>query len=422
MKTSLKTAVIGAGVSGLTVACLLQDQHEVTLYEKNGYIGGHTHTVVVDRGPDAGTAVDTGFIVMNNRTYPLFTRLLARLEVSLLKTDMSFSYTCRRTGLQYASSNLNTLFAQRSNFFRPSFWRFLNGVHGLMLRMQKDLAEERLSGISLGDYLKRERVAQAVADQFVFPMASAIWSASHTQMMAFPMESFVRFYENHGLLTLRDPPQWSVVAGGSHTYVKAFLKGFRGCVEKGMAVKGIRRTKEGGIVTTEDGRSQLFDRVVVAAHADEALKLLEDPSSEERRLLSPWQYAANRVILHVDDSLLPSQLRARASWNAIREAGSGAGDPITVTYDMNRLQRLTARENWCVTLNPAKEISPKAIHRELTYEHPLFTFESMATQEGLKGLNGDRNTYFCGSYFGYGFHEDAVRSAVDVATALGGSL
>ncbi|VVS91095.1 NAD(P)/FAD-dependent oxidoreductase [Desulfoluna spongiiphila] len=422
MKSPLKIAVIGAGVSGITTACLLQDHHEVTLYEKNGYIGGHTHTVVIDRGPDEGTPVDTGFIVMNNRTYPLFTRLLSRLGVPLVETDMSFSYTCRRTGLEYASTNLNTLFAQRENIFRPAFWRFLLGVRSLMQRMRMDLAEGRLAGITLGEYMTREGVKREVTDRFVLPMAAAIWSAPDAKMAAFPMETFARFYENHGLLTLTEHPQWSVVSGGSHSYVKAFLNGFSGRVVEGTPVTGIQRTEDGVLVKTEGGHPEPFDRVVVAAHADEALKMLEDPSREETRLLSPWRYSANRVVLHTDASLLPSQPRARASWNYIRDEATGDGEPITVTYFMNRLQHLKTRHTWCVTLNPAREIPAPSVHRELIYDHPLFTFESVATQEGLKGLNGKGHTYFCGSYFGYGFHEDAVRSAVDVAAALGGTL
>jgi predicted NAD/FAD-binding protein len=422
MNTPLKVAVVGAGVSGITAAYLLQDHHEVTLFEKNGYIGGHTHTAVIDRGPDAGTAVDTGFIVMNGRTYPLFSRLLNRLGVPLTETDMSFSYTCRRTGLQYASSNMNTLFAQRGNLLRPSFWRFLYGVNGLLQGIRRDLAHERLSGLTLGGYAAREGISKEVADWFILPMAAAIWSAPDAQIMDFPMEIFARFYENHGLLSLTHHPQWYVVSGGSHTYVKVFLKGFKGSVVATTPVKRIRRTDAGVMLTMEDGGSDIFDRVVVATHADEALKLLEDPSPEETRLLSPWRYVTNRVFLHVDTSLLPSQARARASWNYLREADSERGDPITVTYLMNRLQRLKTRETWCVTLNPSREIPHAAIHREMTYEHPLFTFDSVATQEGLRGLNGKRDTFFCGSYFGYGFHEDAVRSSVEVANALGGSL
>lgn len=422
MNPPLNIAVIGAGVSGITAACLLQDHHKVTLYERNGYIGGHTHTVVIDRGPDAGTPVDTGFIVMNNRTYPLFTKLLSRLKVPLVETDMSFSYTCRRTGLEYASTSLNTLFAQRENVLRPSFWRFLLGVRALMQAIRKDLADGRLAGVTLGEYLTGEGVSREVVDRFVLPMAAAIWSAPDAQMAEFPMETFARFYENHGLLTLTEHPQWSVVSGGSHSYVKAFLNGFTGRVVEGTPVTGIRRTESGVMVTAEGAHPETFDRVVVAAHADEAFRMLEDPSEEETRLLSPWRYASNRVILHTDASLLPSRARARASWNYIREAGSGQGEPITVTYFMNRLQHLKTHETWCVTLNPAKEIPVSSVHRELLYDHPLFTFESVATQEGLKALNGKRDTYFCGSYFGYGFHEDAVRSAVDVASELGGIL
>lgn len=422
MQSTLKIAVVGAGVSGITAACLLQDRHDVTLYEKNGYIGGHTHTVVIDRGPDAGTPVDTGFIVMNGRTYPLFTRLLEKLGVSVTETDMSFSYTCRRTGLQYASSGFNTLFAQRGNLLRPAFWRFLYGVNALMRTIRHDLSAARLGGITLGEYLARQGVRDEVREWFIYPMAAAIWSAPDAQMSAFPMGTFARFYENHGLLSLTDQPRWYVVQGGSHSYVKAFLNGFRGTVRGNTAVAGIRRTDAGCVVTTEEGRQEAFDRVVVAAHADEALSMLQDPSPEELRLLSPWRYADNRVVLHTDPALLPSQPRTRASWNYIRGAGSGAEEAITVTYLMNRLQHLKTHHTWCVTLNPSQAIRGEAIHREITFSHPMFTFDSVATQEGLKGLNGKRHTFFCGSYFGAGFHEDAVRSAVAVANALGGTL
>lgn len=422
MNAPLNVAVVGAGVSGITSAFLLQDHHNVTLYEKKGYIGGHTNTVVIDRGADAGTPVDTGFIVMNNKTYPLFNRLLERLGVSRTATDMSFSYTCRQTGLQYASSNLNTLFAQRKNLFRPSFWRFLYGVNSLMKGIRRDLQQQRISGLTLEEYMARESVGTDVMNGFILPMAAAIWSAPDAELAAFPMETFARFYENHGLLTLSDHPQWYVVSGGSHTYVKAFLKGFKGEVRSTTPVTGIRRTEAGVVVTTEDGRETLHDRVIVATHADEAFKILKDPSPEEKKLFAPWRYASNRVVLHCDTSLLPSEPRARASWNYIRGAGTGQQAPITVTYLMNRLQNLTTEKTWCVTLNPSQDIPAEAIHKEVNYDHPLFTFDSVGTQEGLRGLNGKQHTFFCGSYFGYGFHEDAVKSAVDVAKALGGTL
>ena len=288
-ESRLKIAVIGGGVAGITASYLLQRRHSVTLHEKNDYIGGHTHTVVIEDGPDAGTPVDTGFIVFNERTYPLFIEFLSQMGVELGKTQMSFSYYCRQTGLQYASSNFNTLFAQRFNLLKPSFWRMLLGITQLNSKTRRKLQGGTLKGLRLGDYLEQERFSRQLIESYLIPMASAIWSTPDAQMMDFPAESFFRFFENHGLLTLTDQPQWFFVAGGSHSYVKAFLKDFKGRALINHGVKSVRRTDKGPLVRFEDGEEELYDHVVFAVHANEAYRMLADPSPDEIRLLLPLE-------------------------------------------------------------------------------------------------------------------------------------
>jgi predicted NAD/FAD-binding protein len=418
-ESGLKIAVIGGGVGGITAAYLLQRRHAVTLYEKNDYVGGHTHTVVVENGLDAGTPVDTGFIVLNDRTYPLFSKFLSQLKVPIIKTDMSFSYNCRKTGLQYASTNLNTIFAQRFNLFSPSFWRMLIGITRFNSKTRQKLEQGKLEGLSLGEYLSREGFSRNLIEEYLIPMAAAIWSMPDVKMMDFPAETFFLFFENHGLLTVTDQPQWYYVENGSHTYVKVFLENFTGRALTNHRVTSVRRTESGPVVRLHDSREEQYDRVVIAVHANEAYRMLADPLPDEIRLLSPWQYAKNHTVLHTDISLLPSNRRAWASWNYVKERGVESGSPVTVTYHMNRLQNLKTEKDYCVTLNPVKPVPGENIIREMEYSHPMFTFEALKTQKDLPALNGQRNTYFCGSYLGYGFHEDAVRSAVKVAEKFG---
>jgi predicted NAD/FAD-binding protein len=418
-KPRLKIAVIGAGVAGITASYLLQHQHDITLYEKNDYIGGHTHTIIIEDGPDAGTPVDTGFIVLNDRTYPLLTALFSQLGVSITETDMSFSYYCRESGLQYASSNLNTIFAQRFNLIRPSFWRLLFGIVQLNSKTRQQLHQGRLGNMTLGEYLKQERFSQVLIKDYLIPMAAAIWSTPDVTMMDFPAESFFRFFDNHGLLNVTDQPQWYFVSGGSHTYVRAFLDGFKGHVLANHRVMEVRRTDSGPVITLHDGSEEQFDCVIIATHADEAYTMLADPTQEEILLLSPWKYTHNYTVLHTDISLLPPNRRAWASWNYLRERNVEERSPVTVTYHMNRLQNLKTVRNYCVTLNPVRTIPREHIVREMEYTHPMYTFDALETQRNLPNFNGQKNTYFCGSYFGYGFHEDAVRSAVQVTKKFG---
>jgi predicted NAD/FAD-binding protein len=415
----MNIAVVGAGISGIMSAYLLERRHKVTLFEKNDYIGGHTNTVVIGDGPDAGLPVDTGFIVHNERTYPLFRAFLRQLGVSAAKTDMSFSCQDNATGLQYSSLGLGGFFAQRANLLRPSYWAFLLGIRRFCTRTLDQFERGRLSGLTLGEFARREGFRQDVVEQFVVPMASAIWSASEAKTMEFPMESFARFYSNHGLLSLWDPPAWYYLPGGSHTYVKAFLKIFKGTVRPKCPIAAIRRTGTGIAVKLADGAEETFDAVVIAAHADEAYRLLADPSPEETRLLGPWGYSTNHTVLHRDTSCLPTNRRAWASWNYRHEPSIPKTFPAMITYYMNHLQRLDARGHYCVTLNPWKPVAASEIVSEMVYHHPMYTFESMATQADLPSLNGKRNTFFCGAYFGYGFHEDGTRSAVEMARLFG---
>jgi predicted NAD/FAD-binding protein len=412
MKTSV--AVVGGGVAGIVAAHeLAKLGHDVTLFEKNAYVGGHTSTVVLEGGPDAGTAVDTGFIVCNDRTYPNFHRFLADLGVSWRWSDMSFGYHDQNTGLQYAGTTLSGLFAQRANLASPSFYAFLTEVVRFGWRAERDLERGAASGMTLGAYLSEAGGSRALRDHYVAPIGAAVWSAGLDEMLDFPAETFLRFFKNHGLLSLTDRARWQTVVGGSHSYVKAFLARFPGTVIRGAAVESIRRGTEGVVIRAAGRDPMLFDRVVIAAHADEALALLADPSPDEERLLGAWSYSRNRTILHTDETFLPPNRRAEASWNYRRERGEPGSAGVSVTYDMNRLQGLTTLRRYLVTLNPRHEPASGSVVREFMYAHPSYTFSSIRSQPGLKSLNGVRSTWFCGSYFGYGFHEDAVVSAFD---------
>ena len=415
----MRIAIVGGGVAGITAAYLIQRNHQVSLYEKNGYIGGHTHTITIPNGPDDCTPVDTGFIVLNDRTYHILNRLFSELGVSILKSDISFGYSHEKTGFQYASSNLNSLFAQRRNLLAPGFWSMLAEIllfnRMVLHRLQKGLLED----LTLGQFLRRFRFSGRFREQYLFPMVAAIWSAPDVAVERFPMLTFAHFFDNHGLLTIHRHPQWYYVAGGSHTYVKAFLDQFQGKVFTRSDIVSMQRSNGGVTIKDADGATQTFDRVVIATHADEAYRLLADPSDDERRLLGAWRYSTNQTYLHTDLTWMPSNRNAWASWNIIRGTRSDSGLPVTLTYHMNRLQRLKTRNHYLVTLNPFRPIAEEKIIAQMAYTHPVFTFDSLETQAGLPGLNGVRNTFFCGSYFGYGFHEDAARSGVEAAAAMG---
>lgn len=412
-----RIAVIGAGVAGITAAHLLQRTAQVKLFEKNKRLGGHTHTVVIDDGPDAGIGVDTGFIVLNDKTYPLFHALLKDLDCTPRFSDMSFGYYSERDGFHYAGTNLSGLFAQRSNILRPSFYRFLSEIVRFGKRALSDLDLNTVGNMSLGEYVRD--LSPMTVNRYVVPMAAAIWSATQQDILAFPSRTLLHFWRNHGLLSLSDRPRWQTVSGGSHSYVKSFARSFCGQIAVEASIRHIRRTDEDICVVHKDGYEESFDEVVVATHADEALRLLENPSAEEIELLGAWRYQENRALLHTDVSFMPSRRRAWASWNYVERIGTRSDTPVPVTYYMNRLQGLRTHDDYMVTLNSDRQPAPGTQIKEIIYHHPVYTNEAVATQKRLPSLNGRQRTWFCGSYFGYGFHEDAVRSGVAVANSFG---
>jgi predicted NAD/FAD-binding protein len=419
---ALNIGIIGAGVAGISAAYLLQRKHHVTLFEKNDYLGGHTNTVIIPDGPDAGTPVDTGFIVLNTKNYPLLHRFLERLNCPVRFSDMSFGFESRETGLQYAGTGLNGLFAQRANLLSPAHWRMLREIIRFCKTARRDLQERRLNGSTFGAYLAENKFSRDAVLHYIIPMGAAIWSAPQQGMFDFPAEMLLRFWENHGLLSLEDRPQWQTVVGGSSSYVKAFAREFKGKVILNASIGSVLRKHDGAVVRMKDGETHRFDRIVIAAHADEALALLADPSPDESRLLGAWEYQPNHTVLHTDTSFLPANRRAWASWNYVLEKNHDKNLPVTVTYHMNRLQGLRTLRHYCVSLNPSRPVADGCTVRAFNYLHPVFNARSAATQKDLPGLNGLRNTYYCGSYFGYGFHEDAVRSGLAVAKCFGEEL
>ncbi len=416
-ESPLNIAVIGSGVAGLTAAHILQRRHRVTLFEKNGRLGGHTNTVVIPDGPDAGTPVDTGFIVMNHRNYPLLTRLFEQLGVELRDGNMSFGYHDRPSNLQYCGNGLGGLFAQRANLVKPSFLRMVRDVARFYKTAERDLTEHNLIDESLGDYLKRHSFGTEFIEHHLIPMGSAIWSTPCEQMMGFPAQSFLQFFHNHGLLSIKDRPQWKTVVGGSGDYIARMQENWQQVdVRLDANFAGLKRDAEGIEISFKSDPVERFDHVVVATHADQALRLLSDPTKEEKQALGCWTYSKSRTILHTDESVMPPIRTVWSSWNFQRLEGART----SLTYHMNRLQGLETAKQYFVSLNLPEQ--PKGIIREFNYEHPMFTREALEQRPQLKQLSGQNNTSFAGSYFGNGFHEDAVRSGVEVAKGFGMEL
>ncbi len=403
----MRVAVVGSGISGLVVADALAADHDVTVFEADTRIGGHTHTVDV-RADGRDFAIDTGFIVYNERTYPNFVRLLERWGVPTRASTMSFSVRCEVTGLEYNGHTLGTIFAQRRNLLRPSFWRMLREI----LRFNGD-AKRWLAGggndETVGDFLARGRYARSFVDYYLRPMGGAIWSCGDETLARFPARFFLGFFQNHGMLEVDDRPQWRTIVGGSSRYVDRVLDGFPGTVHTSAPIASIRRTDGGVAVTPRDGEPVGFDRVFVAAHAPDALAMLAAPTAVERDVLGAFRYSPSDVVLHTDRSLLPRSRRAWAAWNCHRF--EGAPSQATVTYSMNILQGIDVATTFCVTLNRTDAIDPATILGRWTYDHPHYDAASVAAQARHRDVNGD-GIYFCGAYWGYGFHEDGVKSAL----------
>ncbi|WP_194755546.1 NAD(P)/FAD-dependent oxidoreductase [Aliidiomarina indica] len=419
----MKIAVIGGGIAGITAAHLLSQKHEVFLFEKNSYIGGHTATVDVEvQGKNL--AIDTGFIVFNDRTYPHFKALLRANNVPWKDTEMSFSVQNPNTGLEYNGHSLWTLFAQKRNLVKPSFYRMLLDIVRFN-KAAKRAFEERggraLEQVTLGDFVRELNLGEAFSHNYLYPMCAAIWSASLREAAEFPLQFFLRFFMNHGLLNVSDRPQWHVIEGGSRSYIPALTAPFADRIRLNANIQHVLRSDTAVTIVFSDGREESFDEVVFACHSDQALALLADPSAEERDILGGIPYQANEVVLHTDRSQLPKRRSAWASWNYLLPKNkSGETKPATVTYNMNILQGLQhPSETFCVTLNNTHAINPDCILRTFSYAHPVYSIDSFAKRKRRQEICGHRRTHFCGAYWYSGFHEDGVRSAVDVAHRFG---
>lgn len=413
----MRIAVVGSGVSGLVSAYLLSQEHDVTVYEAEDYIGGHTHTIDL---ADEGQAVDTGFIVFNHENYPNFVRLLERLDVTVKPSSMSFSVKNGVSGLEYGFASMDALFAQRRNLLRPRFLRMLWEIQ----RFRKEfaaLAETAREDQELGAYLREKGYSDAFMHDFLIPFGAAIWSAAPDAFNRFPLKTFVRFFLNHGFLDPAGLLQWYVVDGGSSTYVQALLQQFRGTILTRAAVRGVKREGKQVRVSAVGEAPQHFDHVILACHSDQALGILEDPTIAEQEVLGALPYQMNDVILHTDIQLLPKARKVWSSWNYY--VPEQTADRVTVTYDMNILQGLKGETEYLVTLNPTGEIDPPTVRGTYRYAHPVYETKGVAAQKRYGEIGGmERRIHYAGAYWGYGFHEDGVKSALRVCDAFGVSL
>ncbi|MBM1144151.1 FAD-dependent oxidoreductase [Alcanivorax sp. ZXX171] len=413
---SQRIAVVGAGISGLTAAWYLSRDHDVTVFEAEPDLGGHTYTLDLRR-EHGDYAVDMGFIVFNDRTYPRFEALLAELGIGRQPTAMGFAVSDAANGLEYCGDGLAGFFGQRRNWVNRRHWRLLADI----LRFNREapaLLEREEGERPLGEYLRAHGYGEAFKRHYILPMGGAIWSCSLAQMEAFPARFFVRFFINHGLLALRNRPQWYVVPGGSRGYVRALRQRCAARFLTGTPVTSVRR-REAGVTVGASGEQHDFDQVILACHSDQALALLADPDRRERDCLARLPYQSNDVVLHTDTGLLPRRRRVWSSWNALLGAGRD-DEPVQVTYNMNILQGIQAPETFCVTLNAGERIDPARVLHRVRFDHPLFTLDGLAAREALLADNGARRTWFCGAWCRNGFHEDGVVSALDVVEALGG--
>jgi predicted NAD/FAD-binding protein len=409
-------AVVGSGIAGLSAAWLLQRHNNVTVYEANDYIGGHSHTVDVTVDGKS-IPVDTGFIVFNPVNYPNLVALFDELQVPTTATDMSFSASMGNGGFEYAGGNGAGLFAQKLNVFRPRFWAMVRGILRFYKAAPELVQDPSIEGLSLGELLEREGYGPSFVKDHLAPMGAAIWSSNSEDILDYPALSFLRFFMNHGLTQLKDRPAWRTVTGGSREYVERLTAGFRGNIQLSKPVKLVRQQAVGVEVELENGGRQTFDHVVFACHSDQALKLMEKPLPQQQDVFSRLTYAPNKVVLHADETLMPQRKAAWASWNYIDDPKGGTP---AVSYWMNRLQHLPVETPVIVTLNPNRPIDPAKVLGEFSYDHPVFDMAALEARREVWNLQGTGNMWFCGAYLGDGFHEDGIQSGLAVAEMLGG--
>ncbi|MFD2228774.1 NAD(P)/FAD-dependent oxidoreductase [Alkalimarinus sediminis] len=421
MSQKQNIAIIGSGIAGLTAGYLLSKQHNVTLFEANDYLGGHTHTRNVELGGKT-YPVNTGFIVFNDWTYPNFIELMAQLGVKSEASDMSFSVRCENTGLEYNGTSLNSLFAQRLNIVNPKFIRMVYDIVRFNKQTVAALEDEAVSDEqTLGEFVKENGYSDAFVNYYIIPMGAAIWSASVDVMMEFPLKFFLRFFNNHGMLSVDDRPQWRVISGGSRSYIEPITRPYKDNIKLNTAIVAVSRDDNGVELTTQTGEKYYFDQVVFACHSDQALRMLEEPTEKENEILGALPYQMNQVVLHTDERLMPKKKLAWAAWNY--HIPQRANDCAMVTYNMNKLQNFDdAPETLLVTLNRSQEIDPAKVIDSYQYSHPVFTLDGVKAQGRHSEISGHNRTHYCGAYWFNGFHEDGVNSGLRVAEAFGISL
>ncbi|MBV9917174.1 MAG: FAD-dependent oxidoreductase [Solirubrobacterales bacterium] len=414
----MRIAIVGAGISGLLVAHLLHREHEITVFEAADYAGGHTNTIRVDT-PHETHHVDTGFIVFNDRNYPTFERLLARLGVEWQPSTMTFSVSDGRGDFEYNGGSPNGLFAKRAHLVTPWFHRMLADL-ARFNRSARELMDHPGEGPSLGHWLEQKRFSRPFIDRLIIPQAAAVWSADPHQMWSFPARFLAEFFDNHGMLGFHGRPRWRAIRGGSARYVEALVAPWRHRLRLKAPVQAVTRAHDHVLVKPRGTEAERFDEVVIATHSDQALRLLADACPAEHEILSAIPYQRNEAVLHTDVTMLPRRRRAWASWNyhLLEEPSSRA----TVTYHMNRLQSLHAERDFCVTLNRTAEIAPEHVIRTIAYAHPVYTPAGIRAQARVREISGQNRTHFCGAYWGWGFHEDGAASGLRVAERFGAKL
>lgn len=409
-----RIAIVGSGIAGLGTAWLLDGSAEITVFEAANRPGGHANTVMAGEQP-----VDTGFIVLNDRNYPFFETLLDELAIETRASDMSFAVSIGDGAIEWAGDNWRTLFAQKSRLLDSRHWRMIADILRFNRQTRHLIETDALPAVSLGEFLDRNGYSDAFAARYLLPMAAAIWSTPTADMRAFPVGAFLRFFDNHGLLELSNRPQWKTIIGGSQRYVQAIAKRLGARLRLATPVERVRRDQDGAHLTLASGKTETFDHVVFACHADQTRAMLADASALESSLLSAFRFQPNRAILHSDIALLPQRRRVWAAWNYLADRDGVEDQRVTVSYWMNRLQSIGGERQYVVSLNPRVEPNARHVIREIEYHHPVFDGEAIAAQGRLDEIQGHNRAWFCGAWCGFGFHEDGLASAVRVARGLG---
>lgn len=413
----MKIAIIGSGISGLTSAYLLHKKHDITLFESNNYIGGHTNTITVNDENNNQLNVDTGFIVYNNDTYPNFVKILNKLKVETQPSTMSFSLSCERSGMEYGTGNLKALFGNKSNIISFQFYKLLFGIFTYFKKAKTFLKHNNDFSYTVLDFIKSAKINNYTYEKFILPMASAIWSTNFDEIEQMPAKYLFEFYKNHDLLSINPSKKWRVIKGGSKQYVSKLIKPFDNRIRINSKVHSIKRAKNTIYLKTNHNEKEEFNAVILACHSDQALKILEDSTNQEKEILANIPYQLNQAILHTDTSVLPKNKKMWSSWNSYipKEQNSN----VSLTYNMNILQSIKSKNTFCVSINMENNINPSKIIKKINYSHPTFNKKSVFAQSQKNKISGIKNTYFAGAYWRYGFHEDGVLSALDVCKNFG---